>query len=75
MDGYVESVPNPKDINFNKGDSIIVMSHCNHSKNPCEASIWGIYKGELPKTYQWDEKDHTESNSFEIAVFLKNAND
>jgi hypothetical protein len=77
MSGYVENVPNPKDIRCNKGDTIILMIHCNQlERKPCEPSIYGIYTGEIEKTnVVWEKGEIKASYSYEKAVFLRNAND
>lgn len=77
MSGYVENLPNPKDIKCEKGDTIILMIQCNQQeRKPCEPSVYGIYTGEIEKTnVVWEKGEIKASYSYQKAVFLRNVND
>ena len=72
MTGSIMEVYNPNDIEFAKGDSVVILHHCINDKNPCETSIYGFYKGTLLQPdVIWKDGKIKASYTYEKAVFLK----
>lgn len=79
MGGSIMEVGNPNDVDFSRGDSIVLRNYCNH-KDPCQTSIYGYYKGTLLKDdLRWkngiEGGELEASYTYEKAVFLKDIKD
>lgn len=75
LDGSVTEAANPLDIDFQKGDTIVMRVHCGNF-NPCEQVIYGFYKGTLLETdVKLENGQFKESFSYKKMVFLKNITD
>lgn len=71
--GSIMEVENPNNVEFSKGDTIVIRHFCNHKTNPCETSVYGYYKGTIMETdVVWEGGKIKASYSYEKVVFLKN---
>lgn len=50
MTGSIREAINPNEVEFKKGDSIVLVNFCDHKTNPCTTSIFGFYTGTLLPT-------------------------
>jgi len=75
MSGSIMEAFNFDEVEFSKGDSVVLRNYCNH-KAPCQTSIFGYYKGKvLDNELIWKDGrkggELEASYTYEKAVFLK----
>jgi hypothetical protein len=80
MSGSIQEVYNYEEVEFTKGDTIVLRIHCKRNTNPCTTSIYGFYTGTLLKDDLTWEKGREGgklegSYTYEKAVFLMNIDD